>query len=94
MAELRRGHVGAFLRETLFLGKSAGAYLKSLLTPFNLIAFAVLGVGLPVIIYRFAKGLGASTNLSQINPWGIWIGFDLLAGAALAAGGYTIAATV
>ncbi|HEY3357789.1 MAG TPA: NrfD/PsrC family molybdoenzyme membrane anchor subunit [Polyangia bacterium] len=94
MADLRRGSIGAFIRETIFLGQKPGAYIKGLLTPFNLIAFAVLGIGLPVIIFRFAKGLGASTNLSQINPWGIWIGFDLLAGVALAAGGYTIAATV
>jgi Ni/Fe-hydrogenase subunit HybB-like protein len=89
-ATARRG----FLRETLFLGKSPAAYLRSLLTPFNLVAFAILAVGLPVIAYRFAYGLGASTHLSQTTPWGIWIGFDVLCGVALAAGGYTIAATV
>ena len=41
---------------------------------------------------RFTKGLGAVTNLSDNNPWGIWIGFDLLCGVALAAGGYTTSA--
>jgi Ni/Fe-hydrogenase subunit HybB-like protein len=84
----------AFWRDTLLLGKSPAAYLRSLLTPFNLVAFAILAVGIPVTIYRFAAGLGASTNLSQTTPWGIWIGFDVLCGVALAAGGYTIAATV
>jgi hypothetical protein len=28
--------------------------------------------------------LGATTNLSDYNPWGLWIGFDLLVGVALA----------
>jgi Ni/Fe-hydrogenase subunit HybB-like protein len=45
-------------------------------------------------VYRFWAGLGATTNLSQTNPWGIWIGFDMLCGVALAAGGYTLATTV
>ena len=43
---------------------------------------------------RLFKGLGAVTNLSQTTPWGLWIGFDVMTGVALAAGGYTIAATV
>jgi len=43
---------------------------------------------------RFFKGLGASTNLSDRFPWGIWIGFDVLCGVGLAAGGFTLAATV
>jgi Ni/Fe-hydrogenase subunit HybB-like protein len=81
-------------RDTILLGKSPAAYLRSLLTPFNVVAAAVVVVGIPVIVYRFAHGLGASTHLSQTNPWGLWIGFDVLCGVALAAGGYTIAATV
>ena len=39
-------------------------------------------------------GLGASTNLSDRFPWGIWIGFDILCGVGLAAGGFTIVAIV
>jgi Ni/Fe-hydrogenase subunit HybB-like protein len=27
-------------------------------------------------------------------PWGLWIGFDMLCGIALAAGGYTLASAV
>jgi Ni/Fe-hydrogenase subunit HybB-like protein len=67
---------------------------ERLVTPFNLMATLVLLAGIPVIVYRFAYGLGAATNLSQTTPWGLWIGFDVLCGVALAAGGYTIAATV
>jgi Ni/Fe-hydrogenase subunit HybB-like protein len=43
---------------------------------------------------RFFQGLGASTNLSDDFPWGIWIGFDVLCGVMLAAGGFTLMATV
>jgi Ni/Fe-hydrogenase subunit HybB-like protein len=81
-------------KEKLFLGMSAGDYLKSLVTPGNFIVGLILAVGLPVIVYRFAYGLGASTHLSQTSPWGLWIGFDMLAGVALAAGGYTLATSV
>jgi Ni/Fe-hydrogenase subunit HybB-like protein len=51
-------------------------------------------VGLPVLVYRFAYGLGATTHLSQIQPWGIWIGFDMMTGIVLAAGGFTLGAAV
>ena len=43
---------------------------------------------------RFLFGLGATTNLSDANPWGVWIGFDVMSGVALAAGGFIITATV
>ena len=44
----------------------------------------------PLTVLRFTGGLAAVTNLSDYNPWGIWIGFDLLVGVALAAGGHTV----
>jgi Ni/Fe-hydrogenase subunit HybB-like protein len=43
---------------------------------------------------RFFHGLGASTNLSDRFPWGIWIDFDVLCGVGTAAGGFTLAAIV
>jgi len=51
-------------------------------------------LGIVATIVRFSKGLGASTNLSDQFPWGLWIGFDILCGIGLAAGGFTIAAIV
>lgn len=60
----------------------------------GLVAGLIFMVGIPVTFYRFYYGLGAATNLSGLNPWGLWIGFDVMTGVALAAGGYTIAATV
>src|SRR3972149_3868963 len=43
---------------------------------------------------RFIRGLGAVTNLSDQFPWGVWIGFDVMVGVALAAGAFTVNATV
>jgi Ni/Fe-hydrogenase subunit HybB-like protein len=65
-----------------------------LLTPFNVVAALILAVGLPVIVIRFTMGLGACTNLSDNTAWGLWIGFDVLVGVALAAGGYVTSCAV
>jgi Ni/Fe-hydrogenase subunit HybB-like protein len=84
----------SWVRENLFLGLPFREYAGTLMTPGNFIAGLILLVGLPVMAYRFVFGLGAATNMSQTNPWGIWIGIDMLSGVALAAGGYTLAGTV
>ncbi len=63
-------------------------------TPFNIIAGVILAIGGYFTIMRFTGGLGAVTNLTDNNPFGIWIGFDVLCGVALAAGGYTISTIV
>ena len=47
-----------------------------------------------ITVVRFTRGLGAVTNLSDTFPWGLWIGFDVLCGVGLAAGGFAITATV
>ena len=65
---------------------------KSLFTPFNVISAVIVIVGVLLTILRFTKGLGTVTNLSNTQPWGLWIGFDLMCGVALAAGGYTTSA--
>lgn len=67
---------------------------RPLLTPFNIISGIIVIVGLGLTILRFTKGLASVTNLSDYNPWGIWIGFDLLVGVALAAGGFVTSAAV
>jgi Ni/Fe-hydrogenase subunit HybB-like protein len=54
----------------------------------------ILAAGAVVTVLRYWKGLGAVTNLSDKFPWGLWIGFDVLCGVALAAGGFTITAAV
>lgn len=58
------------------------------------ILLTLVVIGFLLAIIRFAFGLGAVTNLNNGYPWGLWIGFDVLSGVALAAGGFTMAATV
>ncbi len=56
------------------------------------VLWGLVGIGFAVAISRFAFGLGATTNLTDATPWGLWIGFDVMAGVALAAGGFVITA--
>lgn len=67
---------------------------KNVFTPFNLITGVIVIAGIIVTVIRFSKGLASVTNLSDYNPWGIWIGFDLMVGVALAAGGYVTSSAV
>lgn len=70
------------------MGQEKTIAQKQLLTPFNVVAGIIILVGLIITLLRFTKGIGAVTNLDNNNPWGLWIGFDLLCGVSLAAGGY------
>jgi len=54
----------------------------------------ILAAGAAVTVLRYWKGLGAVTNLSDRFPWGLWVGFDVLCGVGLAAGGFTITTAV
>jgi Ni/Fe-hydrogenase subunit HybB-like protein len=60
------------------------------LTPFNVISIPIIILGLIILYFRFTRGLGYVTNLSQQFPWGFWIGFDVITGVALAGGAYVI----
>ena len=63
------------------------ARLKSIL-------WMLVGLGAAVATARFVFGLGAITHLSDSTPWGLWVGFDVMSGVALAAGGFVVTATV
>lgn len=63
------------------------ARLKDLLWIIFL-AGMVIGVG------RFIFGLGASTNMTDMLPWGLWKVFNMVAGAALATSGFVVAAII
>lgn len=65
---------------------------KKFFTPI-VIGLSVIALnGIIFLMIRFFLGLGAVTNLDNQHPWGIWIGIDVAAGVALAAGGFTTAA--
>jgi Ni/Fe-hydrogenase subunit HybB-like protein len=65
-----------------------------MLTPWRVLAGLLLAAAVVIVTFRFAFGLGSVTNLSDETPWGIWVGFDILAGIGLAAGGFMMAAAV
>jgi Ni/Fe-hydrogenase subunit HybB-like protein len=58
------------------------------ITPARLLLSALAAAAGAVVIFRLLFGLGHVTNLSDQWPWGLWIGFDVLCGVALAGGGY------
>jgi len=60
----------------------------------KLVLWALTGLAAAVAAARFLFGLGATTNLSDAFPWGFWIGFDVMGGVALAAGGFVLTAAV
>ena len=64
------------------------------ITVWRAIFAAILLSGLYATYLRVFYGLGGSTNLSDKFPWGLWIGFDVMCGVGLAAGGFTLVAMV
>jgi len=68
--------------------------MKIKFTFWKLVFLALMAAGFYGTVVRFAQGLGRSTNLNDQFPWGLWIGFDVLCGVMLAAGGFTLTAAV
>jgi len=66
--------------------------VKNFFTPGVCVLVLLALNGLGFLAARFFLGVGAVTNLNNQFPWGIWIGIDVAAGVALAAGGFTSAA--
>ncbi len=65
-----------------------------MMTPMTVGLILVMAAAGVVVVYRLLFGLGAATHLSDIWPWGFWIGMDVLGGVAMAAGGFIIAGAV
>jgi Ni/Fe-hydrogenase subunit HybB-like protein len=68
--------------------------MKIKLTFWRVVLLVLMVIGAYGTYIRFRYGLGPSTNLSDQFPWGIWVGFDVLCGVMLAAGGFTLTAAV
>ena len=60
------------------------------ITVWRVIAVVLIAAGTAAAIARFTLGLGATTNLSDEFPWGLWIGFDVVTGVAFAGGAYVL----
>ncbi|MCX8037527.1 MAG: Ni/Fe-hydrogenase cytochrome b subunit, partial [Candidatus Sumerlaeia bacterium] len=68
--------------------------MSSRLRTVKTVLWAIVGAWAAVTVARFLRGLGPTTNLSDAVPWGLWTALDVMAGVALAAGGFVLAATV
>jgi Ni/Fe-hydrogenase subunit HybB-like protein len=53
----------------------------------------IAALGMSAGLYRLYAGLGDTTNLSTVFPWGLWISFDLTT-VAFAGAAFTLAALV
>ncbi|KAF0108117.1 MAG: polysulfide reductase NrfD [Anaerolineaceae bacterium] len=67
----------------LLQGLPRFAYLLAVLT----------ALGMSASLYRLYAGLGDTTNMSTVFPWGLWISFDLTT-VAFAGAAFTLAALV
>lgn len=67
---------------------------KRLFTWPRAIVWILLLAGIYSVGRRMFMGLGATTNLTDGFPWGIWVSFNILCFAALAAGGFTMTGLV
>ena len=65
---------------------------RKFITPGVIVLLLLAANGLVFLAGRFLFGIGSVTHLNNQYPWGIWIGIDVAAGVALAAGGFTTAA--
>ncbi|MDP3501094.1 MAG: Ni/Fe-hydrogenase cytochrome b subunit [Myxococcales bacterium] len=65
-----------------------------LVTPVTLSLLVMVIAMLAVLGVRFVYGLGATTNMNQGYPWGLWIAWDVVTGSALAGGGFATALLV
>jgi Ni/Fe-hydrogenase subunit HybB-like protein len=64
------------------------------LTLWRTIVALIFAAGLYATYARFALGFKAATNLTDPQPWGLWVGLGTLCGVGLSAGGFALAAAV
>src|SRR3989442_4583227 len=64
------------------------------ITVWRAIVAFIFAAGLYATYARFALGFRAATNLTDPQPWGLWVGLGTLCGVGLSAGGFAIAAAV
>ncbi len=64
------------------------------ITLWRVLVGVIVAAGAWATYLRFVKGFEVATNLSNAQPWGIWVGVATLCGVGLSAGGFAIAGAV
>ncbi len=85
------GEFRSWFMDKLLMGMSWPDYIRSLITPFNIIAAIILSIGLPLLVLRFYYGLYYVTHASNAYPWGLYLGWGLFGGVPLSATGFIMA---
>ncbi|OWW18710.1 Ni/Fe-hydrogenase cytochrome b subunit [Noviherbaspirillum denitrificans] len=65
-----------------------------LVTPTTVTLAILVAIAVVILGFRFVYGMGAVTNISDGQTWGIWVIYDVMVGSALACGGYVTAMLV
>src|SRR5437868_14916034 len=63
-------------------------------TLWRVIVMLIFAAGIYATYSRFFFGFARATNLTDPQPWGLWVGLGTLCGVGLSAGGFAIAAAV
>ena len=66
---------------------------KILTRPFLFLSLLV-AIAAVLLVIRFVYGLGATTNLNNGYPWGLWVVLDIHITAAIGCGGYVLAVVI
>ncbi|KCZ70602.1 polysulfide reductase [Candidatus Methanoperedens nitroreducens] len=86
--------VSTWLSDKLFLGLTMKEYVKTLITPLNMVAGLIVLGGLYFILLRFIFGLEAVTEASNEQPWGLFLSWGLFSGVPFSASGFVIGTAV
>jgi Ni/Fe-hydrogenase subunit HybB-like protein len=65
-----------------------------LVTPTTVTLALLVAIAVVILGFRFVYGMGAVSNISDGQTWGIWVVYDVMIGSALACGGYVMAMLV
>ena len=84
--------LGAITIEKTVTGKPAIRFPQ--ISFWRTVVALIFAAGIYSMYARFALGFQASTNLTDPQPWGLWVGLGTLCGVGLSAGGFAIAASV
>ena len=82
---------GPWLMGKLLMNKSWPEYAKSLATPFNVLAVAILIAAAPAFYIRYTQGLSTVVHASSEYPWGLLLSWGIFAGEPLFACGFLVA---
>src|SRR3972149_2583762 len=83
-----------WINEILFNRLTIKEYIRSLITPFNMIAGLIVLAGLYFIFLRFTQGLGSITDSSNTQPWGLLLSVGLFTGVPFSAAGFVLGTAV